>query len=174
MPPSSNIVLWMQTVKEQRSISNQCSLCILSSSTGKTGMNWKRKCLVILHNWMTIDQPLKFKNKPKGLCSLGQVIEIFYAPFPCWKPYNAQRSILSMIDGWLWKLQKSAGWLQVHEIWEMYQPLHKCAINFANSSTMCLWRRTKGFVTCLCNNFQNMGRQLSRFLTPQTFRPRKA
>lgn len=116
-------------------------------------------------------QPLKFNNKPKRWCSLGQIIEImFYAIFPCWKPAcNAQRSILSMIDGWFWKLQKSAGWLLVHEIREMCQPLHNRTISFGNSFNMCLWKRTRGFVTCLCNNFLHTGRQLSCFLTHQTF-----
>ena len=36
-------------------------------------------------------------------------------------------------------------------------------------------KRTKGFVTCLCNNFLHMGRQLNCFLTHQTsFTPGKA
>lgn len=95
---------------------------------------------------------------------------MFYAIFPWWKPpYNTQRSIPRMIDEWFWKLQKSAGWLLVHEIWEICQPLHNCTISFGNLFNMCLWKRTKGFVTCLFNTFLHLGRLLSCFLTQQTF-----
>lgn len=124
----------------------------------------------ILIEWL-IHQPLKSNNKLKGWCSLGQIIEImFYAIFPLWKPpYNTQRSILRMIDEWFWKLQKSAGWLLVHEIWEICQPLHNCTISFENSFNVCLWKRTKGFVTCLFNTFLQLGRLLSCSLTHHTF-----
>lgn len=95
---------------------------------------------------------------------------MFYVIFPWWKlPYSAQRSIPRMIDEWFWKLQKSPGWLLVHEIREMCQPLHNCTISFGNSFNMCLWKRTKGFVTCLFNTCLHMGRLLSCFLTHQTF-----
>lgn len=116
-------------------------------------------------------QHLKSNNKPEVWCSLEQIIEImFSAIFPWWKlPYNAQRSIPRMIDEWFWKLQKSAGWLLVHEIWEICQLWHNCTISFGNSFNMCSWKRTKGFVTCLFNTFLHMGRLLSCFLTHRTF-----